>query len=270
MDEAFSALDVLTGETLRDDMLELWEESRISTKGILIVSHNIEEAVMMADRIIVFSSDPGRIRSQVMVGLPRPRNVDSAPVRALIDEVYALMTMRPAHDMPTPLQQGLGYRFPQTEVERMEGVLDVLAEAPFNGRADLPKLAEEAEISDDDLLPACEALGLFGLARIDRGDIFLTPLGQRYVLAEQAQKQVIFGRQLLAHVPLAAHIRHSLEQEPAGALPEKNFLDSLEEFLKPDEAERVLKIAVEWGRYGEIYGYDYHTGLLTLPAPDPA
>ena len=126
---------------------------------------------MMADRIIVFSSDPGRVRSQILVGLPRPRDVDSAQVRALIDEVYALMTMRPAHDVPTPLQQGLGYRFPQTEVERMEGVLDVLAEAPFNGRADLPKLAEEAEISDDDLLPACEALGLFGLARIDRGDL---------------------------------------------------------------------------------------------------
>ena len=159
------------------------------------------------------------------------------------------MTMRPAHGVPTPRQQGLGYRFPQTEVERMEGVLDVLAEAPFNGRADLPKLAEEAEISDDDLLPACEALGLFGLAQLDRGDIFLTPLGQRYVQAEQGQKQAIFGRQLLAHVPLAAHIRHSLEQEPTGALPEKDFLDSLEEFLKPDEAERVLKIAVEWGRY---------------------
>ena len=147
----------------------------------------------------------------------------------------------------------------------MEGVLDVLADAPFNGRADLPKLAEEAEISDDELFPACEALGLFGLAQIERGDIFLTPLGHRYVQADQSQKQVMFGRQLLAHVPLAAHIRHSLEQEASGAIPEKNFLDSLEEFLKPDEAIRVLKIAVEWGRYGEIYGYDYHTGLLTLP-----
>lgn len=265
MDEAFSALDVLTGETLRDDMLELWDESRIATKGILIVSHNIEEAVMMADRIIIFSSDPGRIRSEIRIDLPRPRNADSHDVRALVDEVYGLMTMRPAHDVPTPRQQGLGYRFPQTEVERMEGVLDVLADAPFNGRADLPKLAEEAEISDDELFPACEALGLFGLAQIERGDIFLTPLGHRYVQADQSQKQVMFGRQLLAHVPLAAHIRHSLEQEASGAIPEKNFLDSLEEFLKPDEAIRVLKIAVEWGRYGEIYGYDYHTGLLTLP-----
>ncbi len=265
MDEAFSALDVLTGETLRDDMLELWEESRIATKGILIVSHNIEEAVMMADRIIIFSSDPGRIRSEIRIDIPRPRNADSHEVRALVDEVYGLMTMRPAHDVPTPRQQGLGYRFPQTEVERMEGVLDVLADGPFHGRADLPKLAEEAEISDDDLLPACEALGLFGLAQIERGDIFLTPLGHRYVQADQSQKQVIFGRQLLAHVPLAAHIRHSLEQEASGAIPEKNFLDSLEEYLKPEEAIRVMKIAVEWGRYGEIYGYDYHTGLLTLP-----
>jgi NitT/TauT family transport system ATP-binding protein len=269
MDEAFSALDVLTGETLRNDMLELWDEDRIPTKGILIVSHNIEEAVMMSDRIIMLSSDPGCIRCEVKIDLPRPRNVDSAEVRALIDEVYGLMTMRPVQEAAAglPVPKHYGYRLPETDVSRIEAVLDLLADAPFNGRADLPQLAEEAELSDEELFPTYEALGQLGLVLIEKGDISLTSLGRRYEEAEQSQKQELFGQQLLTHVPLVAHIRRSLEQEANGMLPEGPFLELLEEFLEADEAKRVLGVAVEWGRYGEVYEYDYHTGRLKLPEP---
>ncbi|MEA5098522.1 MAG: nitrate/sulfonate/bicarbonate ABC transporter ATP-binding protein [Burkholderiaceae bacterium] len=270
MDEAFSALDVLTGETLRDDILELWEESRIPTKGILIVSHNIEEAVMMADRIIILSSDPGRIRNEVKITLPRPRNIESPEVRRLIDEIYGLMTMRAVQEAVTgvPAAKAFSYRLPDTDISQMEGILEWVADAPFNGRADLPQLSEETELPDEKLFPAFEALGLLGLAIVEKGDLLLTSLGLRYVRAEQAERQEIFGRQLLAKVPLAAHIRHSLEREESGALPEKPFLDLLEEHLKADEAKRVLGVAVEWGRYGEVYEYDFHTGRLTLPADE--
>lgn len=267
MDEAFSALDVLTGETLRDDILSLWDEKRIPTKGILIVSHNIEEAVMMADRIIILSSAPGRIRNEINIDLPRPRRVDAIEVRALIDEVYALMTQRPMQETAAGTVTGthMGYRLPETNVSRIEGILALLADAPFNGRADLPQLAQEAELPDEELFPTYEALGLLGLAMIEKGDITLTPLGQRYVEADQPLKQEIFGQQLLTHVPLAAHIRQRLEHEVSGSLPEEPFLASLEEFLKADEAKRVLEVAVEWGRYGEVYEYDFHTGRLKLP-----
>ena len=267
MDEAFSALDVLTGETLRNDILDLWDSNRIPTKGILIVSHNIEEAVMMADRIIILSSDPGRLRSEIRISLPRPRVDDSAEVRALIDEVYGLMTMRPVRDarVGAVAAAQVDYRLPETDVSRIEAVLELLAEAPFNGRADLPHLAEEAELSDEELFSTFEALGLLGLAHIERGDISLTALGHNYVQAEQPIRQELFGQQLLVHVPLAARIRQQLEKEPTGSLPEKPFIELLEEFLKADEAKRVLEIAVEWGRYGEVYEYDFHTGQLTLP-----
>jgi NitT/TauT family transport system ATP-binding protein len=267
MDEAFSALDVLTGETLRDDILELWDSRRIPTKGILIVSHNIEEAVMMADRIIVLASDPGRIRSEYSIRLPRPRNVDSREVRALIDEVYGLMTMRPVPPpaVPTAAQPAVDWRLPATDVNRIEAVLDLLADAPFHGRADLPQLAEEAALPDEELFPTYEALGLLGLAHVEKGDIALTPLGQRYAQANQLQRQEIFGQQLLTHVPLAARIRNDLESQAAGALSEEPFIDLLEEGLDAEEAKRTLEIAIEWGRYGEIYEYDFHTGLLKLP-----
>ncbi|MDI1302227.1 MAG: nitrate/sulfonate/bicarbonate ABC transporter ATP-binding protein [bacterium] len=267
MDEAFSALDVLTGETLRDDMLELWDGQLIPTKGILIVSHNIEEAVMMADRILFLSSDPGRVRCEVRVDLPRPRNVDSQEVRALIDEVYALMTMRAVQEVVVGVAAAIpiAYRLPETDISRIEGVLDLLADEQFDGRADLPQLSEETELPDEELFPAYEALALLGLAFLDKGDISLTPLGRRYVEASQSVKKAIFGEQLLACVPLAAHIRHSLESDVTGALSEKPFLELLKESLEADEAGRVLEVAVEWGRYGEIYEYDFHTGRLTLP-----
>ncbi len=267
MDEAFSALDVLTGETLRDDMLELWDGSQIPTKGILIVSHNIEEAVMMADRILILSSDPGRVRCEINIELPRPRDAASVEVRALIDEVYGLMTMRPVQGVSVDSEPSvhMGYRLPQTDISRIEAVLDLLAEPQFDGRADLPKLAEEAQLPDEALFPAYEALSLLGFAHMDGGDITMTPLGRHYVAANQTLKAEIFGQQLLAHIPLATYIRHNLETESTGELSEKLFLELLREHLETDEAERVLEVAIEWGRYGKVFEYDFHTGKLTLP-----
>jgi NitT/TauT family transport system ATP-binding protein len=270
MDEAFSALDVLTGETLRNDILELWDDQRIPTRGILIVSHNIEEAVMMADRIIILSSDPGRIRNEIRIGLPRPRDADSPAVRALIDEVYGLMTMRPAPapaaGVPgVPAVARVDYRLPDTDVARIEGVLDLLAASPYDGRADLPQLSEDTELPDEELFPAYEALGLLGLAQVERGDIALTPLGRHFAEAEHTLRQTMFGQQVLAHAPLVARIRQQLELEPNGTLPEEPFLELLEDSMEAEDAKRMLEVAIEWGRYGEVYEYDYHTGRLKLP-----
>jgi len=266
MDEAFSALDVLTGETLRKDMLELWESKKTPMKGILIVSHNIEEAVMMADRILIFSSDPGRVRAEIKVSLPRERSEDSPQVRALIDEVYTQMTAAPAVSIAGGITApGQAYRLPEAEISQMEGLLEMLAAEPFNGRADLPKLAEEAGLSDDDLFPVYEALRLLGLVHIEHGDIHLTELGLRYCQADQACRKQLFGQQLLANVPLAARIHHSLKLEKSGEIRKEPFLNLLEEFLTAEEATQMLEVAVEWGRYGEMYEYNYHTGMLKLP-----
>jgi len=273
MDEAFSALDVLTGETLRDEMLDLWESGRANIKSILIVSHNIEEAVMMADRIVILSSDPGRIRAEVRVPFARPRNRDSAQVRALIDEVYMLMTSPAVRELRVPAlapAQQIGYRLPDADISQMEAILDMLCESPFFGRADLPHLADEAGLTDDDLLPACEALQLLGLVAIERGDITATELGRTYYETEPGERKVLFGKQLLAHVALAAHIRRELEAAEDGEVGEEQVLRELEAFLKPEEAERVLTVAIGWGRYGEVYEYSYNSGMLTLPREEPA
>ncbi len=280
MDEAFSALDVLTGERLREDILELWQGGTMPTQAMLVVSHNIEEAVLMADRVLVFASDPGRIRCQLAIQLPRPRNPDSADVRALIDEVYALMTAgagRPVRAADEAVSEAapLTERLPHADVARMDGLLELLAAEPFEGRADLPQLAEESELTDAEMLPVAHALALLGLAQLESGDLQLSPLGRRYVDGGHALRQEIFGQQLLERVPLVAHIRHSLAQESSGQLPEKPFLRLLAEHLDQGEAEAVLNTAISWARHGEVFEYDFHTGLLRLPtgeleAPDEA
>jgi len=263
MDEAFSALDVLTGETLRDDILELWDHGRIPTRGILVVSHNIEEAVMMSDRIIMLSSDPGRIRTEIRIDLPRPRNPDSPAVRQLVDEVYGLMTMRAPAAGPAR-EAGPDYRLPDADIERMEAVLSLLASEPFSGRADLPRLSDESELPDEALFPACEALSQLGLATVEGGDIAMTTLGRRYAAADHAARQAIFGRQLLAHVTLPQHIYSMLRAAADGALPEEQVLSTLLESSEPEEARRIMRTAIEWGRYGEIYEFDFHTRRLRL------
>jgi NitT/TauT family transport system ATP-binding protein len=263
MDEAFSALDVLTGETLRDDILGLWDHGRIPTRGILVVSHNIEEAVMMSDRIVLLSSDPGRIRSEIRIDLARPRNADSPAVRQLVDEVYGLMTMRavpaPAGTPPAP-----DYRLPDADIERIEAVLSLLASAAFGGRADLPRLSDESELPDEALFPACEALSQLGFAMVEGGDIAMTALGRRYEAADHAGRQAIFGRQLLAQAGLPAHIYGMLRASAEGALPEAQVLSLLMEANEQEQARRIMRTAVEWGRYGEIYEFDFHARRLQL------
>lgn len=269
MDEAFSALDVLTGETLRNDMLELWQQKRIKTRGMVVVSHNIEEAVMMADRIIILDANPGRIAHDIRVDFARPRQADDAEVRALIDEVYGLMTARPASADKLSANAAVshGYHLPDTDIDHLESVLDLLASSSFAGKADLPQFAEAAELSDDDLFPVYEALSLLGLAHIEHADLSLTELGRRYVAADQSGKQELFGQQVLLHIPLAAYIRRHLEAAAGNGMPEKLVLQHLAEFMNESQAEQVLNTVIAWARYGEVFSYDYHTGILHLPQP---
>ena len=269
MDEAFSALDVLTGERLRNEILELWDGGEMPTQAMLVVSHNIEEAVMMADRVLIFSSNPGRVRSELPINLPRPRDPDSIEVRALIDEVYSLMTASPhvAAGTAEPAPPHLTDRLPEADVGSLESLLELLL-SDFEGHADLPKIADESELTDEELLPLSDALHRLGLAKLERGDLVITGLGQRYVEGEHDLRRQIFGQQLLEHVPLIAYIRHSLDQESSGQLKEEPFMQLLGESMDRIEAERVLNVAIEWARYGEVFEYDFNTGLIHLPEPD--
>src|SRR5436190_15927414 len=267
LDEPFSQLDVLTAETLRNDLLELWMQQRIPTKGILMVSHNIEEAVELADRILIVSSDPGRISAELPVALPQPRAPESAPFRQIMDQVYTLLTTVPGRDgrrgaKPEPI--GTGYRLPDAAVQQVSGLVERLTEPPYNGRADLPHLADEENLVMDELFPLIDFMQLLGWAHVSGGDIELTGGGRAYAAADMLPRKQMFADALMKHVPIAAHIRRVLDERPGHRAPATRFLRELEDHLAEEEAERVLETAINWGRHAEIFAYDYDDEVLSL------
>jgi NitT/TauT family transport system ATP-binding protein len=267
LDEPFSQLDVLTAETLRNDLLELWVRRRIPTKGILLVSHSIEDAVEMADRILIFSSDPGRISAEVPILLPRPRAPESTPFRLIMDQVYTLLTTAPGAEgrrgaKPEPI--GTGYRLPDAPVQQLSGLIDMLKEPPYSGRADLPQLADQENLVLDELFPLIDFLQLLRWANVSGGDIELTAGGRAYAAADMLARKQMFGEALLQQVPLAAHIRRVLDERPGHRAPAARFLRELEDHLSEEEAERVLDTVINWGRHAEIFAYDYDDEVLSL------
>ncbi|MBN9288953.1 MAG: nitrate ABC transporter ATP-binding protein [Gammaproteobacteria bacterium 39-13] len=273
MDEPFSALDVLTAESLKGDLLDLWLTKRTRTKGILFVTHNIEEAALMADRIIIFASDPGRIRAELTVGSPLPRNPQDPHFRKLVDDIYTLMTTSERkrvrlEDAGSDFQKmGLGYRLPDAEISELTGFVDALASEEKTGPVDLPLLAESLHLEADSLFPLTEALEILNFATVSKGDITLTAEGIAFANATILERKKLFAAQLEKRVPLAKHIRDTLDNRPSHRESEDYFLRELEEHLTEGEAERVLTVMIDWGRYAEIFAYDYDSGILSLENP---
>ena len=272
MDEPFSALDVLTAETLRTDLLDLWQEGRIPIKAILMVTHNIEEAVLMADRILVLASNPGRIASEIAVTLPHPRDRLDPTFRELVDRIYALMTQRPDTTKPAAREaaaaaMGLGLALPRVSTNSLAGMLEEIAAPPYNGKADLPHLADSLQLEIDELFPLGETLQLLRLAEFEDADIKLTPLGQRFVDMDVDQRKKVFGDQLLANIPLASHIKRVLDERPSHRAPATRFREELEDYMSEDYAERTLRAIINLGRYGELFAYDENSQTFSYENP---
>ncbi len=253
MDEPFSGLDVLTAETLRTDLIDLWSEGRLPVKAMMMVTHNIEEAVLLCDRILVFSSNPGRVASELRVPFPHPRDRLAPAFRQMVDDIYALMTRRPP--APRPAAAGT-LPLPSVSTNLMAGLLETLAQAPYRGRADLPALATALQLELDDLLPMGEALQLLGLAVLEEGDLRLLDRGRAFVEADTDARKAIFGAALRANVRLVAEIRRVLDERGNHRAAAVRFRDELEDFMSPDYAEETLSAAIAWGRYAELYSYD--------------
>jgi NitT/TauT family transport system ATP-binding protein len=271
MDEPFSALDVLTAETLRTDLLDLWQEGRMPTKAILMVTHNIEEAVLMADRVLVLSSNPGRIASEIPVTLPHPRDRLTPGFRDLVEKIYALMTQRPdptkTATRETATAAGLGLALPRVSTNSLAGMLEEIAAPPYDGKADLPHLADSLQLEIDELFPLGETLQLLRLAEFEEGDIKLTALGQRFVDMDVDQRKKVFGDQVLAHIPLASHIKRVLDERPTHRAPATRFREELEDYMSDDYAERTLRAIINLGRYGELFAYDENSQTFSYENP---
>jgi len=272
MDEPFSALDVLTAETLRTDFLELWGEGKLPIKGVVLVTHNIEEAVLMCDRILLFGSNPGRIIREIGVDLRQPRNRLDPQFRDLVETIYVAMTARAARQpQPGAVAERAGTTMdtllPRVSANMLTGFIETLAVAPYNGRADLPVIANELDMGVDELFPVSESLQLLHLAEIEGGDIKLTDAGKQFAESGMDDRKKLFQRQLLANVPLAAHIRRVLQERANHVAPKSRFLDELEDHMGTEDAENTLRAVTAWGRFAEAFAYDDDSGTFSLENP---
>lgn len=281
MDEPFSALDVLTAENLRGELLELWLNKKMPTSAIFIVTHNIEEAVMLADRIVVLGRNPARVRSDFNVKLPHPRDRKSARFVELVDYIYKIMTEPDVvHTLPDPETTGEivipagGLKGPQAKVRASKyqilpharvggiaGLVELLHDR--GGREDLFRLSEDLVMDVEDLLPILEACVLLGFAWLKEGDVQITPQGVIFADADIQRRKVLFREAALDHVTLLKQIDSILRKKSDHSINDEFFHDILDEHFSEEEVQRQFDTATNWGRYAEIFDYDRESGRLT-------
>ncbi len=271
MDEPFSALDVLTAENLRHELLDLWLARRIPTKAILLVTHNIDEAVSMADRLLVLAADPGRVRVELPGAPLAVRRSKGADHAALVDTIYRIMT-NPHEDianllpglqpLPQPVIERSYQTLPAVSIGDLTGLIELLHSR--GGREDIYELARDLQREADDLLPLVEATDLLGFADIQEGDVLLTEQGRQFAEAGVLEEKELFRRQAVAGIELIRQIVRDLEANADHRLPEERFHQQLERYFSPQEAQRQLDIAIDWGRYAEVFAFDGDSGNLYL------
>src|SRR6266849_3782873 len=270
MDEPFSALDVLTAETLRTDLIDLWIEGRLPIKSVLMVTHNIEEAVLMCDRILVFSSNPGRVAAEIKIDLPHPRNRLDPTFRQLVDSIYARMTQRA--EVKTPAVEGIhgtgvGMILNHVSSNVLSGLIETLAGLPYSGHADLPVLAGSLQLEADEIFHLGESLQLLRFAQLSEGDLVLTDAGKRFAHLETDARKKLFAEHLINYVPVMGLIRRVLDERPSHTAPEARFRNELEDYMAEDQADETLKTIVSWARYAELFAYDEQSELFSLENP---
>lgn len=270
LDEPFSALDVLVAENLRHELLDLWHERKIPTRAILMVTHNIDEAVKMADRLLVFGANPGHIRIE-LPGLPiAERRAKDGPHAQLVDTIYRIMT-NPQEDVtkllpgarPVQVAAPAAYQMlPHVGIGELTGFIERLHH--LGGREDLYELAHTLHLEADELLPLAEAADLLGFADLAEGDVFLTPEGNAFAEAGVLEEKDLFRAQALAGIDLLRRIVRELQAAPEHALREEGLLEELEQTFSPGEARQQLDTAIDWGRYAELFAYDDAAGEFFL------
>ncbi|MGB8686230.1 MAG: nitrate/sulfonate/bicarbonate ABC transporter ATP-binding protein [Microcoleus sp.] len=272
MDEPFSALDVLTAENLRFELLDLWLEKKIPTKAVLIVTHGIEEAVILADRVVVLGRNPGRIRAELTVTLPHYRDRKTPQFQAIVDQVYKILTnpdlscetvSPPATTVsqPQPAQSTKYQSLPQVRIGAVAGLLELLEDRK---EKDLYRLGQELMLEVDDILPIVEAAKLMDFLAIQEGDLLLTPVGLQFIAGGIDQRKQIVRTQILSNIRLVQQISRMLQAKRNQRISEELILDILEAHFSPQEAMRQLKTAIDWGRYAELYSYDEPGGEIFL------
>lgn len=261
MDEPFSALDVLTADNLRGDIIDLWREGKMPAKAIVLVTHNIEEAVSMSSRAVVLSHNPGRVKAQIPLELPYPRDKNSRDFKFLLDKIYTIL-IKPPEEIPMMLAAGRYQFLPHAKVGAIAGLIELVHDQ--GGRVDIYALSSELSMELDDIFPLIEASVILDFGEIKEGDFILTEKGGKWAQADTLEKKEIFKEAALQNVQLIKQIVQVLSTISKHRVSEEFFIDILKNHFTPEEAWNQLETAIDWGRYAELFAYDYDAGELYL------
>lgn len=263
MDEPFSSLDVLTAENLRSELLDLWQKKTLPTKAIFIVTHNIEEAVLLADRILVLGRNPGHVRTDFKVPIQHPRDRKQPAFTQLVDYIYKVLTrpdIEPAgvpslSGRPVRDQRQMHYQMlPHARPGGIAGLLELLLDK--GGRDDIYRLADDLAFEVDDLLPIVDAATLLGFLTVEEGDAVITPEGRAFGEADIQHQKLLFQKAATEKILLMRQITRALETKSNHSVPEEFFHDMLDEQFSEEETLRQLETAINWGRYAELFDFD--------------
>ncbi|MXV44442.1 ATP-binding cassette domain-containing protein [Saccharibacter sp. 17.LH.SD] len=276
LDEPFHDIEMLSAENLRTDLIELWSEKRLAPlKAMVLATHAVEEAVLMCDRILLFSSSPGRVTHEIPVPFPHPRNRQDVEFRHFVDQIYTLMTRRAPIVSEVDLlaspesrasaeEDVVSVTLPDLSIELLVGLLEALEAKPRSGRADLPELAQHLQMTLDDLLPIGETLELLDLAELEDGDILLTSAGQTFIAGDADARRDLMRSALLHAFPLLRNIRGVLDERPSHMVDADRFRKLLENTMSENYARQTLNTAIAWARYANLFSYDEDTDRFLL------
>jgi NitT/TauT family transport system ATP-binding protein len=263
MDEPFSALDVLTAENLRSELLDLWTEKKMPTRAFFIVTHNIEEAVLLADRIVVLGRNPARIRTDFRVEMGRPRDRNNPRFTQLVDYIYKVLTQpafseglepHPSAEAAKAAAPAKYHMLPHARPGGIAGLIELLYDRA--GREDIYKLADELSFEIDDILPIVEAASILGFLKVEEGDVEITEEGRKFIDSDIGARKEQFGKAAMEKVPLVRQIKRALEAKKNHTLPDEFFHDLLDEHFSEAETRAQLETAINWGRFAGLYDHD--------------
>jgi NitT/TauT family transport system ATP-binding protein len=264
MDEPFSALDVLTADNLRGDIIDLWKEGKMPAKAIVLVTHNIEEALSMSSRAVVLTHNPGKIKAEIPLELPYPRDRNSRDFKFLLDKIYTILIKSP-EEIPFLLAAGRYQFLPHAKVGAIAGLIELVHDK--GGRVDIYALSSELSMEVDDIFPLIEASVILDFGEVREGDFILTEKGKNWAEADTLEKKEIFKDSALQNVQLIKQIMQVLSTISKHRVSEEFFIDILKNHFTPEEAWNQLETAIDWGRYAELFAYDYDAGELYLEEP---
>ncbi|HWH41743.1 MAG TPA: nitrate/sulfonate/bicarbonate ABC transporter ATP-binding protein [Usitatibacter sp.] len=277
MDEAFSALDILTAENLRNEVVKLWQDrANAGLKSLFFVTHNIEEAVFMASRILVMSSHPGRITTEIVNPLPWPRDPNAASFEAMMNQVRAAITALALPDQPAERTAAAGRTAPLAEAPASSQRIESIPNVPV---ALIVGLLEVLEANDESInvfdlsariakdfgetIAIVKAAEMLNLVDTPKDEVHMLPPGWYFLAAPLAQRKTLF-HQAIERLRLFQIIEAKLAEAPDERMSADEVKEMLATLLPYDEREHLFQTIVAWGRFADILDYDQDDDTVFL------